>query len=54
MDNWGTSGIGGVIDLICHVLLLVYSNTLDIAGALVVIIGAVALAVFFCNALSII
>ena len=52
MDNWGTSGFGGVIDLVCCVLLLVYSGTLELAGAHVVVVGVVAIYVLCCNARS--
>ena len=54
VDNWGTWGFGGVIDLICRVLLLVYSGTLELAGAPVVVVGAVELDVLICNTHSVI
>ena len=50
VDNWGTRGFGGFIDLVCSVLLLVYSGTLELAGAPIVVVGAVALDVLCCNA----
>ena len=52
VDNWGTWGFGGVMDIFCRVLLLVYSGTLRISGAPVVVVGAVALDVLCCNARS--
>ena len=54
LDNWNTWGFGGVIDLVCHVFLLVYSSTFDIAGAAVVVVGDVVLDVFCFNARSVI
>ena len=54
VDNLGTWGFGFVIDLVCCVLLLVYSVTLKLAGAYVVVVGVVAIDIFCCNARSII
>ena len=52
-DNWVTWGFGGVIEIVCRLLLLVYSGTLELAGASVVVVGADALSVLCCNARSV-
>ena len=50
MDNWVTWVFGGAIYPVCRVLLLVYSGTLKLAGAPVVVIFEF----LSCNALSVI
>ena len=52
LDNWGTWWFGCVIDFVCRVLLLVYSGTLKLAGAPVVVLSVVAIDVFSFNARS--
>ena len=54
VGNWGTWWFGCVIDLVCRVLLLVYSGTLDHSGAHTVVVGVVAIDVLFCKARSVI
>ena len=53
-DNWVTWGFGCVIYLVCCVLLLMYSSTLKLAGAPVVVVGVVTIDVLCCNARSVI
>ena len=54
MDNWGTRGFGGFIDLVYSVLLLVYSGTLDLAGTPVFVVGVFEIDVLCCNTRSVI
>ena len=54
VDIWGTWGVGGVIDLVCCVSLLVYSRTLELSGAPVVVVFDFSLYVLFCTARSVI
>ena len=54
MDNWGIWKIFGVMDLVCCVLLLVCSGTLELADKPVVIGGDLALDIFLCIANSVI
>ena len=53
VDNCGIWVFGGVIYLVCCVLLLMYRGTLDLAGASVVVLGSVVLTVLCCNTLSV-
>ena len=50
VDNFGTWGLGGIIDLVWFLLLLVYSGTLELDGAPIVFVGVVALDILCCNA----
>ena len=50
VDNWGAWGFGGIIYIFCCVLLMVYSGTLELAGASVVVVGYVSLALLCRNA----
>ena len=54
VDNGGNWRFGCVIDLVCRVLLLTYSVTLELSGLHVVVVGVVAIDIFCCNARSII
>ena len=54
MDNWVIRGICGVMDLVFHLSLLVFSGTLELTGTPVAIVVDVALYVLLCIARSVI